>query len=147
MAPIRCVNRTTSILIWWADSPDAWESSVRIRPLVSWRGFIPSVAGTAEFIAELEQFIHVVLVEWLLERHVEGCRNESQIEVDPVPLGRRVDAVEVPDALILDQRRYRSPGDRKGFALRIGPIRVEARVANYEGPSLSFDAGLLRQLL
>src|SRR5882672_3052284 len=31
--PIRCVNRTTSLLIWWADSPDAWEPSVRIRPL------------------------------------------------------------------------------------------------------------------
>src|SRR5882724_13268970 len=33
MVPIRCVNRTTSLLIWWADSPDAWEASVRIRPL------------------------------------------------------------------------------------------------------------------
>src|SRR5882724_13438349 len=33
MVPIRCVNRTTGLLIWWADSPDAWEPSVRIRPL------------------------------------------------------------------------------------------------------------------
>src|SRR5262247_2037462 len=25
MVSIRCVNRTTSMLIWWADSPDAWK--------------------------------------------------------------------------------------------------------------------------
>src|SRR5882724_7971150 len=41
MVPIRCVNRTTSLLIWWADSPDAWEPSVRIRPLVGWQKKAP----------------------------------------------------------------------------------------------------------
>jgi hypothetical protein len=33
MLPIRWRNRTTNLLIWWSDSPDAWEASVRIRPL------------------------------------------------------------------------------------------------------------------
>ena len=45
MVPIRCVNRTTSLLIWWADSPDAWESSVRIRPLGATRGRTPLAIG------------------------------------------------------------------------------------------------------
>jgi len=33
MLPIRWLNRTTNLLIWWSDSPDAWEANVRIRPL------------------------------------------------------------------------------------------------------------------
>ena len=34
MTPIRWLNRPTNDLIWWADSPNAWVGSVRIRPLV-----------------------------------------------------------------------------------------------------------------
>jgi len=32
MIPIRQLNRTTNGLIWWADSPNAWEPSVWIGP-------------------------------------------------------------------------------------------------------------------
>jgi hypothetical protein len=65
-----------------------------------------------------------VLIELPRGRHVEGGGDERQIEVHSVPLRRRVDPVEIADALILDQRRYGSPGGRKGFALRVGPVRV-----------------------
>jgi len=53
MVPIRCVNRTTCILIWWADSPDAWESSVRIRPLAA------SALGVGRQSQELERLRQV----------------------------------------------------------------------------------------
>src|SRR5262249_25121522 len=43
--------------------------------------------------------------------------------------------------------RYRPPGNAESLALRIGPVRVEARVADYVDLALSDDARLLRQLL
>src|SRR5262245_18577612 len=67
MVPIRCVNRTTSLLIWWADSPDAREPSVGIRPLggqtveiveqggdASAVGLLHDLAGTAGGAQQVE---------------------------------------------------------------------------------------------
>src|SRR5882724_13108444 len=55
MVPIPCVNRTTSLLIWWADSPDVWEPSVRIRPLA--RGQEHVGDGAAQHFVAADGFV------------------------------------------------------------------------------------------
>ena len=60
-----------------------------------------------EVIAALEQRDHVFLVERLAALLLEVGWNARKIEVNSVALGDRIDAVEVTDSLVLDQR-----GDR-----------------------------------
>src|SRR6185295_20405585 len=95
---------------------------------------------------EVEELLHVMLLERLGERHVEGRWNVGQVEVYAVPLGGRVDAVEVADALVLDQRRDGAPRYGQSLPLHVRPIRIEPRVADDEQMALALDAGLSREL-
>ena len=59
----------------------------------------------AEIVATIEQCGHVFLVERFITGLGEIGRNARKIEVDPISLGGGIDAKEVTDPLILDQRR------------------------------------------
>src|SRR3546814_14242349 len=72
---------------------------------------------------------HEVLVELVVVLELEFGADEGEVVVDAVALGREIDPIEVADALGVNQRRDRPPGDAEGPPLDIRPIRVQARVA------------------
>jgi hypothetical protein len=57
-----------------------------------------------ELIAPIEQRDHVSLIERFIAQAAEVGRNAGEVEVNPVAFRDRIDAVEVANALILDQR-------------------------------------------
>ncbi len=82
-----------------------------------------------EVITRGVQLAHVLIVELCRVGDVERRRNEREVEVDAVALGRRVDAVKVADALGVDQRGHRSSGNVHRSALDLRPVRVQPCVA------------------
>src|SRR5262249_42837613 len=77
-------------------------SSSVIRLSVPRRRLPPLIPRLAELVAKVEESNHVVLLERLSQRHIEGRRDVGQVEVHSVALGRRIDPVEIAHALILN---------------------------------------------
>jgi hypothetical protein len=67
---------------------------------------------------------HVDGVELFFLDGVERGRDVGKVERDAVAPQDEVDAVEVADALGLDQRADGPPGDGERAALDAGPLRV-----------------------
>src|SRR5438876_11111330 len=73
----------------------------------------PGIMMASELMAALEQRDHVHLIKRFFAAYAEVGRNAGEIEVDVVALGDGVDAIQIADALVLDQRRKRPLGDRQ----------------------------------
>jgi len=77
------------------------KSQLRLQP---GRRPLPRVALTPEAVAVVEECPHVDSVEILLLVLVlEIVIDVSQVEIEPVALGRRVDPIEIAEALRVDE--------------------------------------------
>ena len=64
---------------------------------------MPGIAFHAKLVAVVEQFAHVVGIEFLFVRIGEVGSDEREVEVHTVILRRGVDPVEIAEALVLEQ--------------------------------------------
>src|SRR3546814_14099561 len=73
---------------------------------------------------------HEVLVELVVVLELEFGADEGEVVVDAVALGREIEPIEIADALGVNQRRDRPPGDAAGPPIDIRPIRIQERDAD-----------------
>ena len=70
------------------------------RPMQIRRIFHPGVTPASQVIAQAEQLVHVIPVEFFLGLHLELPRDGRQVEVNPFHLTQGVNPVQVAYALI-----------------------------------------------
>src|SRR5580704_17976337 len=94
------------------------------------RGLDPGIVTASELKAALEQRDHVIAIERFVAGDAEVGGNAGEVEVDAVAPGEGVDPIEIADALVLDQRRKRTLGDRQDLFIDGLPFGVDLAVAN-----------------
>ena len=75
------------------------------------RCFFPGVSRHCHPITEIEQFTHVLRVEWFIWFFVEFARDDSQIVFDACLLGLEIESVQIAVTIVADQRADGSPGN------------------------------------
>ena len=94
------------------------------------RCFFPGVSRQCHPITEIEQFTHVLRVEWFLWFCVEFARDVSQMVFDACLLGLEIESVQIAVTIVADQRADGSPGNIDKFRFYGLPIGYEAVVTD-----------------
>lgn len=99
------------------------------RGLETGRGLLPRIALVAQAIAVVEEGLHIDGVELLLlSLELEVALDLRQVEIEPIVLGRHVDAVEIAEPLRVDERRDGAAGDADRPSLDARPRGAEGGV-------------------
>ena len=89
---------------------------------------------STEAVAAVEERNHIALIERFVAGVTEVCGNTGKIEVDAVMFGGGIDAIQVPNSLIFDKSRYRTPGYRKNFLIDRFPLRINLSIPDHIKP-------------
>ena len=72
----------------------------------------------------------------------------DRVKIDAIALGGEINPIEITDALGMDQRGDRSPGNGHGAAFHLRPFGIQPAVANHIRPPLArFESKLARLVL
>jgi cytochrome d ubiquinol oxidase subunit II len=107
------------------------------------RVFGPRHAPFPHSVSEIEQLSHVRGIEVRRARNPERRGNVREVVVHTVALRDRVDAVQVADALVLDEAADGRSAIGRVSSVHFRPLRVEARVADDVEGALADDAVLV----
>src|SRR5439155_11114954 len=120
--------RSGSIILF--PSPAGWMVNHRLLLLEPWRRLLPFDAGLGQIKTFLIERLHVDGIECTGVRRREVGWNRGDIEVGAIPLGIGIHAIDIPDALIEDQRVDRPRCDRQCRSFRLFVLRSETTIAN-----------------
>jgi hypothetical protein len=90
----------------------------------------PGIAAACKIVAAIEQRDHVFLLERFIAHVVKVRWNARQTEIESVAPGDGIDAVEISDPLILDQRGDRTLGNRQHILPDRVPFRIDLSVSD-----------------
>src|SRR5579871_2447975 len=96
-----------------------------IRSFLARRRRVPKLALHRQPVAVVEQLVHVSRVEHRMLAGGKVVADIGQVEVDVVLMSGAVDAVDVADALGLDERSDGAAADAERPPWRFGPLRLE----------------------